>query len=147
MDRIERLEVWAALAHDYGLYALRERIRRIGLRPRPNLNFETLNPDQRRAYEVREGQARSMGPWEARVPPPEEDPRLERYQEAVEELGRLFKGVSHAEGREVVRLGQKMFAVAREIRRIRKSIGERPTHPWFEGRWQELERLREEVLK
>ena len=69
LGRIGLLEVWAVLAHDYGLYGLHDRITSTpGLRLRPSLARNRLDEVQQAAYRDREAVARTMGPWDRKIP-------------------------------------------------------------------------------
>lgn len=51
LDRIAVLEVLNVIAHDYGLYAVKTRLDRIGFRAGMRDCYERLDEDQRDLYE------------------------------------------------------------------------------------------------
>jgi hypothetical protein len=66
-DRIELLEVWSVLAHDYGLYGVQGRLDRMGFKPRPHLCYDSLTPDQKAYYEAKQDLAESTRAYSDRL--------------------------------------------------------------------------------
>lgn len=71
MDRIALVETYAVLSWDYGLYALWDRIERLGFRPSPMLHHDTLDDEQKMLYAELEPRAARTDPYARRLAPVE----------------------------------------------------------------------------
>ena len=67
LDRVEMLEVWSVLAHDYGLYGIVSRLAGMGFRPRPSLRYATLSDEQRFYYETQTAMAERTGAYSRKI--------------------------------------------------------------------------------
>ena len=68
MDRLGLLEVWCVLAHDFGLYGIRDRLHQMGFKPGPALCYSSLDDGQKTFYHAREDRAAQIGPWDRKIP-------------------------------------------------------------------------------
>lgn len=66
-NRFDICEAWSVLAHDFGLYGLAERLRRMGFRPSRSLSRESLSPNAAHIYTLGESKARQTGRWARRI--------------------------------------------------------------------------------
>jgi len=68
MNRFDVAEAVAVLSWDYGLYGVWDHIQKDWrIKPRPNLKYDTLTPEELTIYHNLEWRAEKTGPWDRRL--------------------------------------------------------------------------------